>query len=203
MSKPKFLKSSTLEMVFGPAKHVDDLPNSDKDAQHGKEVSEFFTEAVKALRDFEFMPNLAINKLMDVFFNLCKNDIIYTAMVNVKTLHFWCERKSKEEINGIVLVPFDYIEQFQKDKFFILGGMVFVASQAQDFWNIIEAFQQSRSNDIIERSWAYEAEYLLMLKYNMPDYQMNEYQLKVLEKYPDGLRSLPKELKYEPKEWSD
>jgi hypothetical protein len=74
----------------------------------------------------------------------------------------------------------------QKNAIYQLGALVFVGSQAVDYYNgkIWSEFEKAKN-----RARAYEAEYLMTLKEAVPDLTLNEWQQDVLGAFPEGIRS--------------
>ena len=86
---------------------------------------------------------------------------------------------------GLVLIPKDWPAMTQNDPFMQLGAILFVGAQVVDFYN-----DRLIGDKTAPGRWqAYEAELLRTLKQTLPRWTPNEYQQKILQRYPDGLDS--------------
>jgi len=173
------------------------ISQTDQDTQQvGGNVVTLFDNGVRVLGDSKQMPNPAINHLMLLFWRLVGNKITPSALAHqVPTLSFWAEIKATASL-AVVMVPWKWDEMCVKDRWMQLGGLVFVASQACDYFH----GKMSTVSDlpVITRAQAFEAEYLLtLLKEPRIAFKPNDYQKMVLDKFPKGLESLPKELRYQ------
>lgn len=206
-----------IEKLFGEKVYLDDLPDGE-DKQIGKGVEGLFTSMVELLASFEGCPNNSINSLLRLLWNLCHHRMVMQAStdwdmvskaMNLPTdsaFAFICEKHGNKEV-PIILVNKDLVKLVKERPIYHSGGMVFVASQCRDFYNgklfdisdLKQSYERTKA-----RSFAYEAEFLITMKYNTPPgipFSLNDYQKWVLSQYPDGLKSLPKECVYEDKEF--
>ena len=166
----------------------------------GRQMTVLFDNAVDTLRNPQQMPNLAINKLATLFWRLVGNRVTPSAMTEVPTLSFWAEMKRNSSI-GIVMVPWGWPKMCLEDRWMQLGGIVFVASQAADYYN--QKMSTVSDKPVVERARAYESEYLIMLykqtqgKEPHLHWTPNPYQENIMKHFPYGLQSLPSELRYD------
>lgn len=206
-----------IEKLFGETLYLDDLPDGE-DKQTGKGVEVLFTSMVELLSSFEGCPSNSINSLLILLWNLCHYKIVMQASVDWSIISqvmnlpvdsafaFICEKQGDKEV-PIVLVNKDLVKLFKERPIYHCGGMVFVASQCRDFYNgkLFETSNLQQNYDRTRaRSLSYEAEFLITMKYNTPlgiPFSLDDYQKWVLNKYPDGLKSLPKECVYKDKEF--
>ncbi len=99
-----------------------------------------------------------------------------------------------------VFVPKNFPELFEKDPLFTLGGIAFVGHQVYDFGKgFLSLPEDSKKANI--RAAAFEAEVLQTIlkkaKEEGVDINvLNDYQRQLLEKFPNGINSLNKDLRY-------
>jgi hypothetical protein len=125
---------------------------------------------------------------MALFWELVGNRICPTAISFVPTLSFWAEARDGELI-AFILCPQNWVQMVKADPIMQLGGLVFNASKAKDYWNQKVPGLTDTDEDSMERCWSYEAEYLNYVSALKPSFAPNDYQKKVMDKYPNGLRS--------------
>ncbi len=151
-----------------------------------QDIGSRFTEMVDLLKR---NPNPKLAMLGKLTWRLVGNKIINVAVVEAATSLSFAVMKSKKDelIRGIAVCPTNWIQQISDNSFYCMGGLVFVCSQCRDFWNGKFNYDGDNSS-VIERAIAYEAEFL-------KDFEriksLNEYQKKVLNRYPKGLNSVP------------
>lgn len=173
-----------------------------KDMQDiAKQAVSCFDECVGIIASPFYMPNKALNKLGKLFWRLVGNKITPAALTNMDLpgLHVWTEKHNSGSSVFAVMVPVNWVKSFNAEPFMQLGGMVYTASQAADYWHG-KLNKQSDAEAMISRAWAYEAEYLLSVGHSLKslncDFKYNSYQQKVLDRYPLGLASLEVENRY-------
>jgi hypothetical protein len=64
-----------------------------------------------------------------------------------------------------------------------MGAVVFNGSK------VIDTYNDRFDDGLVERSFAWEAEFYRTLARDAPGVKFNSYQKQVLERYPDGIRS--------------
>lgn len=160
-------------------------------------ITKMFNLGVDVLRDPQSTPSLPINRLMTLAWRLIGNKVVATTVAEVmplghpETLHFWCEIRSGQAL-GIVMVPFEWAKMVIEDRWMQMGGLVFIGSQVADYWHG-KINRYSGDRPAMERAMAHEAEFLLTLE----GFKPNSYQKQVLDHFPQGLKSLPADLRYE------
>lgn len=190
MGKEQFI----FHQVFGnKIPRIEDFSPQDRIRILGELTTRVFDTGVDFLRQERTFPNQEINKLMALFWNLVENKITPAALAPaVPSLSFWCEKRGIEE-TAFVLVPADFAKLCKRNPTMQLGALVFVASQARDYYS--NRFYKSKEME--QRALVYEAEFLLTTQKNLPGFIPNEYQRNVLNFYPHGLESLSPELRYQ------
>lgn len=138
-----------------------------------------FTELVRLMRDSSKFPVSLVNELMGLFWDLVGNKIVLSVIANVDALMFYAEVQSKKSV-AAVICPANWHERIILDPYYQMGGLVYSASKAKDYWNLKEPDH--------ERALSYEAEVLSYFSKFAPAYKPTEYQKKVVERYPGGVR---------------
>lgn len=165
------------------------------------ETHVFNTKAMVAAKAFEGMlMSLRVDKLIkspllkdacDLLWKLVGSKITPAAATNVvNSLHFFVESKDKElkTARAMILLPEDFAFMSTINLPFHLGGIIYTASKAKDYWNLKIADDEQ----VIEkRAHSMEAEFLLTVIRDYPRIQeaLNPYQRKILQKYPEGIES--------------
>lgn len=140
---------------------------------------------------FKIVKSPLIKDACDLLFQLVGSKITPVAATNaVDSLHFFAESKDKEftQARAFILVPVQFAQMSVMFPPLHMGGIVYIASKAKDYWN------KKINKDTDKRAISMEAEFLKTLFKDHP--QLVEsgvyptpYQRKVLEKYPDGIES--------------
>jgi hypothetical protein len=203
MPPPKIdTTGSLLEKFFGETVCVEDLPPTDDLVRKTKNLGDTFTEMVDVLRSDNLQPE-KIRQLGALLWCLVGSRITPLACgPNLPSLHFWAEKKSEKSL-ACIMCPPTWMQMVKKDPFLQFGGLVFVGSQARDYYNG-KLDRQSDGPLVMERSRAFEAEYLHFLAscdFDVPIFMPNDYQKEVMKRYPKGLASLDPGLWYESKPW--
>lgn len=164
--------------------NVNDLPGDDPAAKLGKVCGSLFTEGVATLRSL--IPNDRIRAIARVIWDLVGHKRVLVALgPDVTSLSFTVMRHGTVD-QGLVLIPKNWPEMVDEDRFMQLGAILFVGTQVVDFYN------DRLIGDLTAgpRWEAHEAELLRTLARILPmSWQPNEYQRGVLRRYPDGLDS--------------
>jgi len=191
-------KMSKIESYFsriledGPPR-VEDLDPEDELRLAGEAIVPIFDAGVAYLMDNKTFPNPEINQLMLLFARLVSNEVTPTGVTDaVPTLGFFCEKLRLDE-KALVLIPIDFVEQFRENPIRQLGALVYIASQARDFYN--GRYYDRRQ--MKHRAYAFEAEFVLTMQLIDPEFVPDEYQRQIIGHLPLGLRSLPPALSYE------
>lgn len=211
---PKGLKFFN-EIFSGGVVNINDAAAS-KWRKKGLCVQDTFTNMVATMKDPGKVPLKPINDLMSLVWGLVGKKAIPTGMTGhpmIKTLAFYAEA-SGGNMAVAILVPEEWPQMVREDPCMQMGALVFVGSQAKDHWNlkVVEQIVKNPKqvmidtpevtmgspgeNPVVIRARSYEAEFLHWVRRNEPKFAFNEYQQKVLEKFPNGLKSLPPELAY-------
>lgn len=180
------LKAQVLAAFTHGGQREEDLSEDDPRRQAGRRIGVAFTEAVAFLRTS--FPNPAIRALMAMVWEIVGSKIVPFALgPAVETLSMASANRAGLP-STIILAPHNWMEQIQQDAVLQMGAVVFVGAQAVDSYN---GKLQSRASfeDCIKRARAYEAEFLLTLSAHGLTTSFNDYQKKVLEDFPKGLRT--------------
>jgi hypothetical protein len=207
---PKQLAASLAAMDAGVAVDARTLPSDDEFRVHAEAQVKYWTQTVGFLKTPQLHPHPQLNSLMQDAWNICNNQIVRCSILPqnpVPSLSFtFFGNATKSTGQGLILFPNDYEQQFRKDAIYCMGGVVFVASQVVDYYN--QKFTPDEVQKVPERAKMWEAEFLLTIKRALADekavgfpkaernYQFNEYQIDVLNRFPQGIKSVP-ELLYE------
>jgi len=167
--------------LLSEAVEIDDLPDSDPGKKVMRIMSDTFTSAVDFLRSS--FPNEPVRALMAMVWELVGNRVVPVIHgLDVPTLSIAAIQDGGTE-SAVIAMPLRWLARVKADIVHETGGIVFVGSQAADFYN-------GRIRDqTASRAAAYEAEYILTFKRLEPSYKLNEYQLGVLKEFPEGLAS--------------
>jgi hypothetical protein len=158
----------------------------------GQEIANKFSEMVDKLRSSSNPRLAALGKLT---WRLVGNRVVpFAVSEDVKVIGLGIIVRGDIKL-GVIMAPMDWLEQIESNPVNAMGGVVFVSSKARDYWNgkIVVPSEEDEC-----RAIAYEAEYLL----TNPNLVPNDYQQKVLDKFPNGLASAP-ELVYQGKPYMD
>ena len=154
--------------------------------QKGKAAGEAVTNFVYILKTS--FPNKDINEMMSLVWDLFGHNIVPVAVTpTVKSASFLLIGDNKA-CRGIVLLPWNWSEIILENPIEQIGALVFVGSQACDYYNG-KLYSQINSKDTLARARAYEAEYLLTVKNDLPEYRFSEYQQEIIDKFPQGINS--------------
>ncbi len=207
------------ESVFGGSQHAKDLSPDDEMRKYADKAEKWFTAMVAFLRNpldipqpawpktpGRAKPHKVINDLCRLFYDLVGSRVTATTITpSVKSLHFWTEIKENKDFMksprklAVVMCPMEFADMVQEDLHMQMGGIVFCASKARDYWNNQFTCQED-SKTVMERAYAHEAEYLHTLV-GLKDFDPNEYQKKVMRDYPKGVLSLPLSICYESRDF--
>lgn len=137
-------------------------------------------------------PNPRINALMRLVWDIIGHRVVPVAMgPNVPSLTV-----GVVNTQAVIFTPHNWLDMVAADPFYQLGALVFVGSQAMDFFTG-RVKVQSDVHALQQRALAHEAEYLLTAtRLGAP---LNTYQRQVLEEFPQGLDTpTVRALVYEP-----
>lgn len=193
------------QLCGGRLDNIENISHDDPLYKSGKWMESTFTELVDRLRNPETCKCPAINDLMTLCWRLVGNRIVPASiMPSMKTLGFWCEIKGDEWF-ATIICPGRWAELLKEDAYMQLGGMVFQAAKARDYWNrhLPGLNNQETDKDMFERAASYEAEFLTFVAREDRDFSPNPYQQRVLREFPEGLASARPGLHYEGRPFPD
>ena len=160
------------------------LPTDDPVRVKGERGAAYFTEGVALLKtDY---PNPAIRELMTMVWSIVGHRIVPVALgpeVPSLTLAAAGNRLTPQ---AIIFMPHHWVDMIHENPLYQLGALVFVGSQAVDYYN--RRFM-NEPEAVEARAKAYEAELLVTLQKAGADLKLNEWQQRELRNYPDGIRS--------------
>src|SRR5271154_7022345 len=111
---------------------VEKLDADDPLRAQGMRLGERFTEGVGILKNF---PNPAIRDLMSMVWDIVCNRLVPIALgPKVPSLTFGAMGK-RDKPDGIIFVPHEWEKMIEEDAVCQLGALVFVGSQAVDYYN--------------------------------------------------------------------
>jgi hypothetical protein len=180
-------KQTVLEMLAGfvRGERAERLPEGDPVRVRAEEAASYFTDGVHTLKTA--FPNSAIRDLMAMVWDIVGHRIVPTGMgPNVPCLTL-AAVGPKELPQAIIFIPPTWVTMIRENPIYQLGGLVFVGSQAVDFYNgrIV-----NEPRDAQKRARAHEAEYLTTVLKYVPDTELNTWQRGVVNEYPQGLRNI-------------
>jgi hypothetical protein len=171
--------------------HIEDVPDDQNTV--AKRIEGEFTDLVAYLKNPEHINCPPINKLIGLFEKLVGNYITPVALTpSVQSLLFYCEQRKNKTV-CFIMCPSNWHEMLLKDPFMQMGGLVFIASQAKDYWNLrLSSQYENRKEEIKNRARSYEAELLnYFAKYKSEKFSANDWQKETIKLYPGGIMSEP------------
>ncbi len=185
------MNKDVLAQVFAAfaqeGQNVETMPKDDPLRIAGERMGNMFTEGVLLLRGF---PNQAIQDLAMMVWDIVGNRVVLTALgPAVPSLSLAAiKMRDTGETKGIIFVPHNWPTMVREDPVYQLGALVFVGSQAVDYYN--ERLTTPKEAEAAKkRARAHEAEYLLAIRGISPEIPFNEWQRSVLYEYPQGLKT--------------
>jgi len=167
--------------------HLNQLPADDPRVGTITEMSDAFTDGVEILR--HRFPNPRINTLMKMVWDLVGGHVVPVVHgMPVKVLSIGVVVTPGGELQARIFMPDDYLEMVTKDPFYQLGGLVYIGSQAVDFWNG-KITRSQPDGGVFRRAHAYEAEFLHSLAKETPWWHPNKWQKRAMKDFPKGLDS--------------
>lgn len=162
------------------------IPNADMVVK-AQEMEYFVTSGVDYLRSA--FPNNDIRYLMSIVWDLIGNNITPFALgPDVPTLSLAIVgRKSDPSFRQpAIFAPINWLDMIEKDHVYQMGALVFIGSQAVDYYNnrLLNDPAVAR-----QRAYIYEAEYSHTVKNLTPDWQPNANQNRMMKEYPAGLKT--------------
>ena len=173
--------------------NLESLEENSDDYKKNKIIETEFTKLVDVMRDYDHLPHHEVNKLMTLFWRLVGNRITPVALTeSVPTIGFFCEIHKRHFVPrsvGLVFVPSNWHQLLMANPLKQMGAMVFVASQAKDYWNH-RFLPPNDREEVTSRAHSNEAELLHYFSRTVPDFKPDAYQKHVMEKYSFGTKSL-------------
>lgn len=184
MSTDKF--RHLLDAINNP-QHVNDVANK-KERENAKAIESALNKRIEHLgRDF---PNPRVRALMASVHDILHYRIAVAAVGVVSTLS--CVVASNAPAPCMILIPNDWLAMLAENLEEQTGAIVFVGSQAVDYYNG-KIFVGFLRDEIVSRARAYEAEYMLSLseivKNRKKSWTPSDYQASVLREFPQGLNT--------------
>lgn len=160
-----------------------DLDDKDPMKSAGMAIGDLVTKLVGYLSCS--FPNEDINRLMTQVWHLIGSATTPVAIGPVRTPSSVAVGRNGH-ITMMILVPPNWDELVAGDPTMAIGAMIFCGSQAVDFYNdrLLE-----NPDECSARGRAYEVEALRIFQDTDPAWVPNSYQVGILEKYPDGLKT--------------
>lgn len=150
---------------------------------------------IKALGQLRNFPHPGTQTMTDSLFEIVYHNIVFVALAESATvLQLHLNTVAETFQQAVLRVPVHWIELFQEDPIFHLGGVLYTGSQAVDFYNGRLTTDPVRSCFLAQ---AHEAELLKLATREFPEYDLDVYQEYLLERFPQGLATpRAKELLY-------
>jgi hypothetical protein len=188
--KKDVLAEITAAFVHGGTR-IENLPEGDLKAA-GMKIGEAFTVGVALLREWR---NPAVRDLAAMIWDIVGHRIVGTAIgpevpsltlaaFGAKSAYQLAAAGSKLAPQAIIFTPHRWLNMIAENAPYQLGALVFVGSQAVDYYNGRVLIDPEA---LKTRARAYEAEYLISLTADAPEYKLNAYQREILEDFPYGL----------------
>jgi len=183
------------ERIFNEIQSVDGDadPNSSKFGM-GVIAGKAFESMLAQLRNTDHplsvIKSPVLKDALDLLWDLVGHKVVPVAATNaVASVHFFAEGKSKDfsDSRAFILLPEAYCLMCSTDTPMQMGAMAFIASKTKDYWN------RRLDANTEKRAFSMEAQLLKDMFEEFPILEErgfpNEYQKKVLKKYPDGIES--------------
>lgn len=174
------VEAQILDTFAREGTRVDQLAEGDPLREKSWALQEAFTQGVALLKVF---PNSNIKELGTLVWDLVGSHIVPVALgPDVQSLTFSVVAKDEVQ-EALIFVPHNWMAVIEEDLVCQIGALVYIGSQARDYYN------KRIDKDTMPRARAFEAEFLLAFKKLLPTYTFNEWQLKSVKDYPQGLQS--------------
>jgi hypothetical protein len=175
------LKGALMDALLAEGEHVGDLSKEDDLRKTALELSEGLTAVIWAL--CHGFANPQINKLGEMLWNVLGSHLILTTIgLPVESVTFVGIRQG-DSIQARVIIPLNWREMYFSDPVLQAGAVVSAGSKVIDVYNLKLDEHSER------RALVYEAEFLLTVLHGNPHHPFNAYQRRVLEEFPEGLKS--------------
>ena len=176
------MKSPRMLAMMHESLEMQVLSHLQSSLQGSLEVESLFSGGVEFLKSR--LPNSAIKRMALVAYDILSYGIIPTCLrIPVPSMTFIVEGTLKAP-QAVIAIPRAWSSMIRKDPLSQLGAVAFICSQAVDYYHD----RLSLDPDSIRlRAHAYEAEYLNTIRVLAPQWELNRYQLQVLEEFPEGI----------------
>lgn len=154
---------------------------------------ECFRDGVEFLKNKEAFPNERINELMFFTWCLFSRGVITMSLTDSYSLGLWLSGGAGQETVSL-LIPKNFVFDCQEFPTEQLGSIIVTSSYLQDFLNDrLKPLEEAK-----QRTRAYLAEFLQTRQTLPPTFVPDKDEKVVLRAFPEGLNSLPPQLRYEP-----
>lgn len=184
---------SIFEKLFHEIKSVEDgniPPGMGMAAMAGKSFEGLLATLRNTDNPLNVVKSGVVKDALDLLWDLVGNKVTPVAATNaVASMHFFAEGKSPDfsDSRAFILLPESYPMMVMADGPMQMGAMVFIASKCKDYWN------RKLDDKTEKRAYSMEAQILKDLFEEYPQLEErgypNEYQKRVLKKYPEGIES--------------
>ena len=148
----------------------------------GNKAATLYIRALSQLRAF---PHPATEAMIESLCEIVYHNLVFVSLTRPSaTLQIRVTSVEGVFEQAVIRLPLNWLDLFQEDPIFQLGSVLYTGSQAVDFYNGRLSQDAVRSCNLAQ---AHEAELLKFVAREMPEYGLDAYQLRVLEKYPQGL----------------
>lgn len=174
------LAEQILQAFAAQGKRIDEIPEEDPARIAAEQLSDAFTQGVAYLT---ISHNQNIRELSTLLWDLVGSYIVPVGIgpdVDSLTLAVVNANGASQ---ATIFTPYHWLDMIADDGICQLGALVFIGSQARDFYN------KRLDKNTLQRSHAYEAEFLLSIKEINARHLFNEGQIEVMSSYPQGIRS--------------
>lgn len=168
----------------GAGQKAEDMPEGDPLRVRGERAAAYFTDGVGLLKTY--YPNESIRDLMAMTWDIVGHRIVSTAIGPAVPSLTLAVAGNPVAPHAMIFIPHNWVAMIDENPTYQLGALVFVGSQAVDFYNsrILRESEAAK-----KRARAYEAEYLITLRDAGPSRPLNEWQEGLLRDFPVGLRT--------------
>ena len=151
------------DLLAGERTNIRDLDPDDPLRQPGLLIERVVTETVHFLRTPELFCCPKVNDLMGLVWNIIGQDIAPCAVVEGVPSVSFTVVSAQHGPQAVILMPPDWMQQMAADPLMQVGSLVFVGSQARDYYR--GKIKSAADSALVgQRARAYEAEYLLALR---------------------------------------
>ncbi len=187
-------------------RELEQLPIPDLLPDKAKEIIHTSERFLDYLRDPNSFPNLEINQLTTLMWNLVgKQDIplVWDQSGKIPSINFAVVSNQSEE-QPFIFLPINFLELTKEAPEVQIGVFAHIASECRDFY--CNKITEQNSEQINRRAQAFEAEALLTMQKIAKEegitLRLIPFQEKILAKFPNGIKDLEPELVYKTPQYS-